>query len=618
VQKDSVNHLSNRPVGSDLKKTSGISVEVRATMLRALPSTAPTLYVRVVIDRRQSKRPRFRHSAEELRLAHEVLSHLSRDGSHASDWEPITDENALYGLRAGEHTRLYRQTRKGWEPIKALNGVRSEERVIALRRRRIPQRPRLIVDTGLSEAERRAHHRAIHDFFFHNQRLPTEPDPAVHIRFPGNGERVGLDDKVHTHRRLIEHEFQPGETPESVTQGLLGYPDPEAVYDADMRRIPDPRPGERPRVFAGYLLEIEGSTHDARLVEIAWSGPTQGSSRLAAGSGRGDGWWSVEIPVKPGRYRVTASIAEKTATTEFEVVETEKTLWARTVGMAKAFVNETLLSINADAIEATGKAYEIQVPGERERREVSAAEFADLIRAKGDALLPPQGEGEQSGAQWLRDNPQVPLAIGAITALGSHGKSLLRHPDEFLADLKRALTHSRSEPEALGELGMAQAHRRLGIETDPRYVNRYHGPDDIGHQNQRLTETEAKASPNDRVQVAKDNDDNRQGSKNKNRKRAEAMKKKEQQGKVGQPSNRQGGPYQEGEMEMYGEIRDRDGNKQHLLVHTNTKTGVVRAFEQINGGKIGKKLDEFKMENFEEAKSMLEKHFTKLKEQAKK
>jgi hypothetical protein len=182
----------------------------------------------------------------------------------------------------------------------------------------------------------------------------------------------------------------------------------------------------------------------------------------------------------------------------------------------------------------------------------------------------------------------------------------------------RALTHSRSEPEALGELGMAQAHRRLGIKTDGRYVNRYHGPDDIGHQNQRLTETETKASPNDRVRVAKDKQRNRQGSKNKNRKRAEAMKRKEQQGKVGQPSNRQGGPYQEGEMALYGEIKDLGGNKQHLLVHTNTETGWVRTFMQGEEGEIGKKLDEFKMENFEEAKSMIEKHFTKLKEQAKK
>ncbi|MEJ2694002.1 MAG: hypothetical protein P8166_13395 [Candidatus Thiodiazotropha sp.] len=165
---------------------------------------------------------------------------------------------------------------------------------------------------------------------------------------------------------------------------------------------------------------------------------------------------------------------------------------------------------------------------------------------------------------------------------------------------------------------MRQAHRRMGIETDPRYVNRYHGPDDLGHQNKRLTETEAKASQDERVRVAKDNDDNRQGSKKKNRKRAETMKRKEQQGKVGQPSNRQGGSYTEGEMELYGEIERRRGTKQHLLVHTNTETGVVRTFLQGNEGEIGKKLDEFKMENFEEAKAMIKANFKQIQEQTKK
>jgi hypothetical protein len=96
------------------------------------------------------------------------------------------------------------------------------------------------------------------------------------------------------------------------------------------------------------------------------------------------------------------------------------------------------------------------------------------------------------------------------------------------------------------------------------------------------------------------------------------MKKKEMQGKVGQPSNRQGGPYQEGEMVMYQEIRDLGGEKQHLLVHTNTTTGMVRTFEQVDGGKIGEKLDEFEMENFKEAKAMIEEHFTKIKGQVKK
>jgi hypothetical protein len=158
---------------------------------------------------------------------------------------------------------------------------------------------------------------------------------------------------------------------------------------------------------------------------------------------------------------------------------------------------------------------------------------------------------------------------------------------------------------------MRQAHRRLGVETDPRYVNRYHGPDDIGHQNKRLTETEAKGSQNDQVRVAEDNNRNWQGSKKKNRKRAEAMKRKEQQGKVGQPSNRQGGAYTEGEMALWNDIFEDEGDKQHILVHTNTTTGVVRAFEQVDGGKIGKMLDEFKLENFEEAKTAIKEFFKK-------
>jgi hypothetical protein len=68
---------------------------------------------------------------------------------------------------------------------------------------------------------------------------------------------------------------------------------------------------------------------------------------------------------------------------------------------------------------------------------------------------------------------------------------------------------------------------------------------------------------------------------------------------------------------MYGEIKLKKGDKQHLLIHTNTQTGVVRTFEQVDGGKIGQKLDEFKMENFDEAKAMIEQHFTKLIEQVK-
>jgi hypothetical protein len=84
--------------------------------------------------------------------------------------------------------------------------------------------------------------------------------------------------------------------------------------------------------------------------------------------------------------------------------------------------------------------------------------------------LPFRVAAEQTGSAR---QPPGAVAGGGHTALGSHGKSLLRHPEEFMADLERALTHSRSETEALGELGMHQAKRRLDIETDPRYVNRF-------------------------------------------------------------------------------------------------------------------------------------------------
>lgn len=332
--------------------------------------------------------------------------------------------------------------------------------------------------------------------------------------------------------------------------------------------------------------------------------------------------WSTEIPVRPGHYRLVARIDEgRSYQVDFEVVDNTSTRWARTRGMAKALVNQTWRNYSADMIEGTGQDYDIQVPGEPGRRRVTAKELAELYRRQGSDLLRLSDPAEAAGAQTVRDNPQAPLLIGAITALGSHGKSLLRHPDEFIGDLKRALTHSRSETEALGELGMHQAKRRLDIETDPRYVNRYHGPDEIGldgKQGNRLTETEAKASRDDRVRVATNKGKRKQGSAKNNRKRAEMMKKKEMQGKVGQPSNRQGGPYLEGEMELYQEIRDLGGEKQHLLVHTNTSTGMVKTFVQVDGGKIGKKLDEFEMENFKEAKAMIEAHFTNIKEQIKK
>jgi len=66
-----------------------------------------------------------------------------------------------------------------------------------------------------------------------------------------------------------------------------------------------------------------------------------------------------------------------------------------------------------------------------------------------------------------------------------------------LRHLKKALTHSRSESEALGKAGLEQAKRRSGHPTDPRYTDRYHGPDDMSKKDGKLAEWEAKGSKND-------------------------------------------------------------------------------------------------------------------------
>jgi len=64
-------------------------------------------------------------------------------------------------------------------------------------------------------------------------------------------------------------------------------------------------------------------------------------------------------------------------------------------------------------------------------------------------------------------------------------------------------------------------------------------------------------------------------------------------------------------MDLYWEIERKRGNKQHLLVHTNTETGLVRTFVQDDSGRIGEKLDEFQMENFEEVKAAIKGFFKK-------
>ncbi len=114
-----------------------------------------------------AKKQRQGHSAADLRLSHDILSRLSRRGSHPSEWELITREEALYNLRASDHIAIFRRTRKGWEPLKALNGVPTGEEIIALRRRTIPKRQNH--GGAQTMAERFAYDNTVRQLFFHRR-----------------------------------------------------------------------------------------------------------------------------------------------------------------------------------------------------------------------------------------------------------------------------------------------------------------------------------------------------------------------------------------------------------------------------------------------------------------
>jgi len=177
--------------------------------------------------------------------------------------------------------------------------------------------------------------------------------------------------------------------------------------------------------------------------------------------------------------------------------------------------------------------------------------------------------------------------------------------------VQKVLKHSRSSSEALGKAGMEQAKKKLALKTDNKYTDRYHGPDDLARDKTgKLTEIEAKGNNRNSTAVAKNKSKERQSSKAKNKRRAEQMVDKKSK-KIDVPSNRQGGAYTQEEINLWDEIKNRDGNKRHLSVHTNTETGRVRVLERNAKGKNPKILDDFKMDDFDEIKQGIEEAFKK-------
>jgi|GEM_PF-5053681 len=75
--------------------------------------------------------------------------------------------------------------------------------------------------------------------------------------------------------------------------------------------------------------------------------------------------------------------------------------------------------------------------------------------------------------------------------------------------------------------------------------------------------------------------------------------------RIGQPSNRQGGPYTQEEIDLWQDVKNLGGYKQHISVHTNTKTGRVKVYERDHEGNIAQTLDDSKMENFDELKQAI-------------
>lgn len=251
---------------------------------------------------------------------------------------------------------------------------------------------------------------------------------------------------------------------------------------------------------------------------------------------------------------------------------------------------------------------------------------------------PPKSFGEAEWEQWQtnRKYPDPFRAEAASTAVdatpvigtlksagqivtgteGFTGKKLDRFYETLGTALsvipggKTLLKSSSKTAEVLGEAGGEQALKRQGIVTDPGFTERYHGQDHLGRDRQGLlTETEYKGTKNGNTKVATDVEGYKQGSAKKNLKRADFMLKKKNQGKVGVPSNRIGGPYTEEEMNLYQEIYDNEGQKRHLSTHTNTETGQVRTFTRDNEGGLGDQIDEFQLENFEELKQSLLKKY---------
>jgi hypothetical protein len=127
----------------------------------------------------------------------------------------------------------------------------------------------------------------------------------------------------------------------------------------------------------------------------------------------------------------------------------------------------------------------------------------------------------------------------------------------------------------------------------------------------RLAEWENKGTRDGNLRVAKNSSGDRQGSQEKNLSRATQMVRQKSR-KIDTPSNRQGGAYTQDEIDLWGEVRRLRGEKDHISVHTSTKTGESTVIARDGEGMVSQTLDKFKINNFDAYKKAIENHFRDL------
>ncbi|MBD8513491.1 hypothetical protein IFO68_12495 [Photobacterium sp. CAU 1568] len=291
--------------------------------------------------------------------------------------------------------------------------------------------------------------------------------------------------------------------------------------------------------------------------------------------------------------------------------ETVAEVATRVVGASKQFVNDFVRHQAAQMGEHFAEEGVFVTTDTQTGKILTPEAVSQAYIDSAHEMFPIEGELEQQGAETLKgyESYQAMVPIVSLAASGGKGVYKLATNPGLLRDfVEGAIKDARSVEEALGQLGMEHAKQRLGITTHPDYINRYHGPDCLGLDKEcMLVEIESKATTGPSRSVATNVRRMRQGSAAKNLLRGTLIRKK--RNKIGIPSSRQGGPYTREEVNLWSEIADLEGNKRHLMINTDIKTGTVKVFEQDRNGRVVDTIDEFKIEHFDESKDLIVKEF---------